>query len=96
MRTLGKNLKDLKVRDSLLEDKSFGVILTKDIKGSIGSGINPLCPAHYSEDYKIGFEEKLSAEGFVDEAGNLAGYQLATLNGKNVILDDANTAILTL
>jgi len=95
MKSLGKTLNGLKVSDPLSE-RTLSIILTNEIKASIGSAINPICPAHYSEDFKIGQENKLSRQGFVDENGNLKGFALERLNGKNVVLDDANIEILSM
>ena len=93
MKCQGKTLNGLKVRDHFSE-KTLDIILSNTIKASIGSAINPICPAHYSEDFKFGQEHKLNKQGFVDEDGNLKGLRDERLNGKNVVMDDANTEIL--
>ena len=93
MKSFGKTLNGLKVKDPLF-DKSIDIIMTSDIKASIGSAIRPICPAHYLEDYKYSQDHKLSRQGYVDENGNLNNLALENLNGKNVVLDDANKAIL--
>ena len=93
MKCQGKTLNGLKVKDNFSE-KNLDIILSNSIKASIGSAINPICPAHYSEDFKVGQENKLMRQGFVDENGNLKGVSSERLNGKNVVMDDANVEIL--
>jgi len=95
MKSYGKMLTGIKVKDPLF-DKTLNIILSNEIKASIGSAIHPISPAHYSEDFKFSQEYKLSRQGFVDENGNLKGLSIENLNGKNVVLDDANTAILSM
>lgn len=94
MKSYGKTLNGVKLKDpfsgNLLE-----LILTKEIKGSVGTGINPICPAHNSEDFKYSQKNNLSRKGYVDEEGNLQNFSKEKLNKKNVVLDDANIAILT-
>lgn len=93
MKAYGKTLNGLKVKDPLF-GKTLKIIFSNGVKASIGSAIQPICPAHYSDDFAIGEENKLSRQGFIDEDGNLKGLSIESLNGKNVVLDDANIAIL--
>lgn len=94
MKCYGKALNGIKLKDPI-SNRIMNISLSKEIKGSVGSGINPIVPAHYPEDFEYSQEDKLSRQGFIDEEGNIFGFENKTFNGKNVILDDANVAILT-
>lgn len=94
MKCHGKTLNGIKLKDPI-SNKIINIYLSKEVKGSVGSGINPIVPAHYPEDFEYSQEYKLSRQGFINEEGNIYGFENKTFNGKNVILDDANVAILT-
>ena len=52
MRFMGEDFKKLEIED-LFSSRTINICLDHSIKAKSGSGINPVCPAHFIDDIKL-------------------------------------------
>ncbi len=62
----------LKFYDPLFSKEKLSFIFDKEINSSIGSGINPVCPAYYADDFILAAKHNISRKGFITNKGLLS------------------------
>jgi Isoleucyl-tRNA synthetase len=97
----GDQFGDFTVVDPLT-NRNLRVVFDNEIRPKYGSGINPVCPAHFIDDLKLAQvifplnsvlslqTYRLEREGYVDEKGCFTEEVGEDLKGKNVLRDASN------